>query len=263
MRNATKENILIIIILVTILTLLLVAFIFFIAYRYQQKQLTLLKGIEELKTIHENELLKSQLQVQEQTFQYISREIHDNIGQKLSLAKLHLNTLLLDEKDHIKGAIENVVQIISDSLNDLRDISRSMSSELIINNGLIKAIETEIVQINKIIQHSFKLIVTGDSRFMEAETELVLFRIVQEALNNIVKYAEATEVSISLHFTNSELQIDIKDNGLGFDNNGNSDGNGLINMKSRAASIKGSSSIVSEVGKGTTVTIKIPLYEPK
>ena len=251
------------VIICTAVFVILTFFIVFMISYFVKKKLAFEEGMKQLKIIHENELLKSQLQVQEQTFQYISREIHDNIGQKLSLAKLHLNTLLLDEKDHMKGAIENVVQIISDSLNDLRDISRSMSSELIINNGLIKAIETEIVQINKIIQHSFKLIVTGDSRFMEAETELVLFRIVQEALNNIVKYAEATEVSISLHFTNSELQIDITDNGLGFDNNGKSDGNGLINMKSRAANINGISSIVSEIGKGTTVTIKIPLYEPK
>ncbi len=254
------SDIILFIISVSLLLMLFAIIIAIITFRYQKKKMTYDKGIEDLKTKHENNLLKSQLQVQEQTFQNISREIHDNIGQKLTLAKLQLNTIFFNDANTLKS-IHNVVQIISESLNDLRDISRSLSSEIIINNGLIKAIENEINQLNKTCQYNIKLTITGDTFFMDAETELVIFRMVQESLNNIMKHAEATHVNIGFFFSENMLSIVIRDNGIGFNINERKNGNGLNNIKNRAMSLKGIATFKSEKNKGTKVNIQIPYFE--
>jgi signal transduction histidine kinase len=241
--------------------IVLVLFVSILVYKYQQRYFDYKNGIKELKHQHENELLKAQIQVQENTFQNISREIHDNIGQKLTLAKLQLNTLLQNNNSIDTQYINNIVQLIGVSLNDLRDLSRSMSSDFIAQNGLIKAIEEEIGLINKTLYHQFKLTITGNTVFLDAEKEIILFRIIQESLNNIVKHAEATIVNIDIHFTNSDMCIAISDNGIGFDLTNANDGNGLINIKNRAISINAIIEIQSVKNTGTKVTIKLPLYD--
>ena len=259
MRNTEPQTIIVFIVACILLILLLSSFITFIVYKYQQKQNAYFKNLEELKVSHENEMLQSKLEIQEQTFANISREIHDNIGQKLTLAKLHLNTLNL-ANPNIVSQIKNSISIIGEAINDLSDISRSMSSEIILNNGFIKALEFEVNQLNKPGLYKIKLIVTGESIFLEANKELILFRITQEALNNIVKHAEATEITIKLHYKIDTLELEINDNGRGFSNKGKNN-NGLINMDKRAKMIGGKCDIESSIGNGASIKIKIPLYE--
>lgn len=109
--------------------------------------------------------------------------------------------------------------------------------------------------------YSIRLKITGESVFMEGRRELILFRIVQEALNNIIKHAEATEIMIELFFTEDALELQIKDNGKGFIKEKLQSGNGFINMQNRARSLNGICEINSQPGTGTSITIKIPLYE--
>src|SRR5690349_4385008 len=189
MLKAPTEFLVAFIIISVILILGLVAFISAIIYRYQKKQNAYFKDIEALKVSHQNSLLQSQLEIQEQTFQNISREIHDNIGQKLTLAKLHLNTLGYDDIEKTTIQVNDSVTMISEAINDLSDLSRSMNSEIILNNGLIKALEFEAVQITKSGKYKISFSATGNPVFLDANTELVLFRIVQEALTNIIKHA--------------------------------------------------------------------------
>jgi signal transduction histidine kinase len=220
-------------------------------------------NIKNLEINYQLNLLKSQVQIQEQTFQNISREIHDNIGQKLTLAKLQINTIDTNEVVDLKNTLMVISNFITDSLNDLRDISRSLSSEVILHNGLIKALENEINQLNKLFNYNFKMKLTGDVLYMSVETELSVFRIIQEALTNAIKHAEATSVFLDLHFNNNELLILIEDNGKGFDISATKDLNGLNNLKSRTQSLNGQIEINSEPLIGTTIKIKIPIYEPK
>ncbi|MEP7254199.1 MAG: histidine kinase, partial [Ferruginibacter sp.] len=180
MLKAPTEFIVIFIIISVLLILTLVVFITIIIYRYQQKQNAYFKDIETLKASHQNTLLQSQLEIQEQTIQNISREIHDNIGQKLTLAKLHLNTLNYADTGKTILQVNDSVTMISEAINDLSDISHSMSSEIILNNGLIKALEFEATQLSKSGRYKISFSITGNPIFMEANTELVLFRIAQE-----------------------------------------------------------------------------------
>jgi signal transduction histidine kinase len=238
------------------------SFITVIVYRYQQKQNAYFKNLEELKGAHENAMLQSQLEIQEQTFQNISREIHDNIGQKLTLVKLQLNTMQIPNNEKIMLQVNDSVKMIGEVINDLSDISRSMSSEIILNSGFIKALEFEVSQLNKPGLYNIRLLVTGETVFLDAHKELVLFRITQEALNNIVKHANASDICIQLHYNKNTLCLDISDNGRGFQNEGNNKpGAGFINMTRRANMLSGKCIIHSEPGKGTAIKIEIPLYE--
>ena len=263
MFNSATEAIIVFVIVCTILILLLITFITVIVYRYQQKQNAYYRNLEELKIAYENARLQSQLEIQEQTFQNISREIHDNIGQKLTLAKLHLNTLSFTDALKARIQINDSVNMISESISDLSDISRSLSSEIILNNGLIKALEFEKKQLERSSLYDIDLKVSGHTVFMEADMELVLFRIAQEALNNIVKHAGATTIAISLHYDKNMLNFDISDNGRGFSalQKANKHSNGLININKRAKMLNGKCTIQSCPGKGTTVKIAVPFHK--
>lgn len=231
-------------------------------YFYQQKQNTYLKNFEDLNVIHQNALLQSQLEIQEQTFQNISREIHDNIGQKLTLAKLHLNMLDRNNLNGQNHKVTSAIEMIGEAINDLSDLSRSMSSELILQNGLIKALEFEVAQLTKLGLYEINVHITGITIFLEANKELVLFRIVQEALNNILKHSLATIIDISVNFDDNNLCLQIQDNGSGFSNGVHAEaGIGLKNMCKRAKMINGNCLITSLPGSGTIINIKIPIYE--
>lgn len=263
MLKAPTEFIIVFIIVSVLLILALGVFITIIIYRYQQKQNAYFKDIEALKISHQNSLLQSQLEIQEQTFQNISREIHDNIGQKLTLAKLHLNTLAYDNISKATSQVNDSVSMISEAISDLSDISRSMNSEVLLNNGLIKALEFEAAQLTKSGRYRINFSATGNPVFLDANTELVLFRIAQEALTNIIKHAVASSIDILLHYNSSLLTMTIHDDGKGFYADENRFGTGLLNMKKRADTLKGNLVISSTPNICTEIKIEIPLYENK
>ncbi len=261
MHESSTQGIIIFITGTSLLLLLLISFIVTIVYKYQQKQNAYFKDIETLKTSHQNAMLQSQLEIQEQTFQNISREIHDNIGQKLTLAKLHLNTLNYTAGNNTQLQINDSVNIISEAIIDLSDLSHSMSSEIILNNGLIKALEFEAAQLIKSGLYHINFSTTGNPVFMDGNIELMLFRIVQEVLNNIIKHAAASIINIHLHYNISHVSIRINDNGKGFNTTETLPGTGIQNIKKRTSMLKGILLISSTVNLGTEIKIEIPINE--
>jgi len=261
MFNQSDQGLVIFMVICSVFMFLMITFVAIIIYRYQQKQNAYFKGIEEIKVAHENNMLQTKVEIQEQTFQNISQEIHDNIGQKLTLAKLQLNTLSYTDLEICQSQVAQAIKGISESIEDLSDLSRSMNSEIIHNNGFLGALEFEVNQLNKPGMYNMRLRVTGNSIYMDAQKELMLFRIVQESLHNVVKHAEATQIYIDIHFTSTHLELVVADNGKGFRQGMLQPGNGLGNMKKRATLLNGSFDIQSTPGKGTTITIQIPIYE--
>jgi hypothetical protein len=263
MFNQGKENLVFFILFGCVMIFLLLTILTLIIYIYQKRRQVHFKDIEELKLAYENDILRSQVEIQEKTFQNISREIHDNIGQKLSLAKLYLNTFPSDPNSESNIKIKEITKVIGDAISDLSDLRRSMSSEVIKNNGFVKALEFEINLLNKPDLFNIKLAIIGDSVYMNADKELILFRIVQEGLSNIIKHAQASLIQISLHFTDHLLVVELNDNGKGFIVDQVVRPNGLMNMKKRTAMLNGQFDLQSAPGKGTALNIKIPLYEIK
>lgn len=257
-----RHTIIIFIIVITLFILILIAFIVIILLLYQRRHISYQKGLETLKSDFEKTLLTTQLEIQEQTFQSISREIHDNIGLSLTLAKLNLNTIDWNNADHTREKVAGSVDFISRAIEDLSYISKALHTGFIEENGLLKALELEIDKIQKLNIFTIDYDVTGSGIYMQTQKELVIFRIVQEVLNNCIKHAQATHINILLNYHSSFVEIKISDNGKGFmpdsGEEQKSKGTGLMNIVKRAAYINGSCNVYSLPGQGTSVIMKIP-----
>jgi signal transduction histidine kinase len=249
------------VIICALLLLSLALFVITLMNIIKQRKQEDLRRLNELTISNEKNLLNTKLLVQEETFQHISRDIHDNIGQKLTLARLSLNTIDFSMVDTVENQVKQTAEIISQCLSDLRDISRGLSTEQILNNGLYKALENEVNLINRSGVLKIRLNVTSDFDFAQAEKELLVFRIIQECLSNAMKHAKATEIKILLSASENLKTICVSDNGIGFNREKLSDSNGLKNIQSRVIAIGGELSITSVPDSGTDITIKIPKDE--
>ena len=253
-----------IIVIITLVLLLLILFIISILFLYQKRQITYQKDIESITADYEKNLLKTQLEIQEQIFQTISRDIHDNINLLLTLAKLNLNTLDLNDKEKSSVQVNSSINYISTAISDLTNISRSMSSDLITEQGLISALNEETEKLRKLTRFNIQFDVNGNPIFMDAQKELFIFRIVQESFNNILKHAHAKHVNLCLYYKKNGVDITITDDGIGFaipNDQGKISTkltSGLRNMQKRANLLNGNCHIESTPGNGTIINISIP-----
>lgn len=241
--------------------ILLAFFIVSIVLLFNTRKNRLIRERILLQSQHTQALLQTQLEIQEQTLKTISQEIHDNVGQVLSLAKLNLKTLDMDTGVSREEKIDKSVELVSKAINDLRDLSRSLNGDKIADLGLRDALDNEL----KIIQNTglfhTALTVEGSPYILQSQHEMVIFRIVQESLNNAVKHSKAHNINILLNYLPSHCSIRITDDGQGFNATlleSTQTGIGLKNMQSRASLINAYFSIQSEPGKGTTVLIDSP-----
>ena len=258
-----KNDIIIFLLVTTVIILLLTGLIIMLIYLYKKKQLSYQQMLETLKLDHEKNLMSAQLEMQEDTFQHISREIHDNISLSLTLAKLHLNTLNLDQLAQASFQVNSSIDLISKSINNLSGISKSLNSDIIGSQGLIKALENEIQRIRETGLFSIELCVTGEPAYMETKKELIIFRIVQEAFNNIIRHARASRCKLALHYNPNTLNIEINDDGVGFDlvsevKRQHKNKAGLTNMETRTKMIGGQMQIESKTGLGSILKFIIP-----
>lgn len=251
----SKEEIYIIVVLVSLFLLLLVVIIIVAAFLYYNRRKAHLLEVSEF----QNTLLQSQLEIQEQTFKAIAQEIHDNIGQALSLAKLTLGTIPENENETVSEKINTSKSIIGKVIRDLRDLSRSINTDHIASIGLLQAIEEEIQLLDRSGAMEARLEVNGNPARLDKQKELILFRVVQEALHNIMKHAEAAMIKVVLDYDGQTLALCISDNGKGFviAPRGHN-GSGLRNMAERSRLIGASWDIKSVVGEGTQISISIP-----
>jgi len=245
----------------TILFVLLGVFIVLFVFVYNTRT----RKHQKEKAQFSQTLLQTQLEIQEQTLKNISQEIHDNIGQVLSLAKLNLGTMDVEQPDKLQQKIEDSRMLVGKAIQDLRDLSKSLDADQIKARGLNRAIEYELEMIRKTGSYDTQFNVVGAPYKLDAQRELILFRIVQEILNNIIKHAKANTIEVRLGYEPQELFIDISDDGTGFDlqllNESNKEnlGQGIRNMHNRAKLINAGFSMASTIGKGTIVTIHLPI----
>jgi signal transduction histidine kinase len=200
------------------------------------------------------------LEIQEQTFNSISQEIHDNVGQILSLTKVQLNIIEQGETLN-KPLLRDAKEGISKALTDLRDIAKGLSSERIISIGLVKAIEQEAQRINRSGFLNLSFFINGIEQPIDQQKQLILFRVIQECFQNIIKHASASKVSVHINFQQSKLFIKINDNGIGFDyqkERRSQHGLGLLNISSRIELIGGSAEIISQINNGTKINLITP-----
>jgi signal transduction histidine kinase len=236
------------------------AFILTIIFRHRKKQIAYQQILKEMEANYERNILKTQLEIQEQTFQNISREIHDNISLSLTLFKLHLHTLDWSNKEKLSEKIDTSINLLTNSIAGLRDISKGLNADVIIQHGLIKALEDELHRIRQVGMFHIDFEITGIPEYMDHQKELIIFRIVQESFNNIIKHSGATKTKLILYFLVPTLSIIISDNGNGFykDLTVSNRQAGLKNMETRIKILKGEMKIESKPGFGTVLSFTIP-----
>jgi signal transduction histidine kinase len=255
-----ENEVTILVIAITIILVVLGFFIlsFFLVYKKRQ-------NIQEDKLEQLNKaLLESQVEIQEQTLKTISQEIHDNIGQVLSLAKLNLSRMDINKQDQLQEKIADSKNLVSKAIQDLRDLARSMNTDNITAIGLSKAVEYEVEMIRK-AGFSVSYDIKGDIVKQEPQKELILFRIIQEIFNNIIKHAEASIITIVMKYEDQLLTISIADNGKGFDLSlitekaKTDNGLGIRNMHNRARLIGADFKMNSTLHSGTEIILTMPL----
>jgi len=263
MPHDQYREVIIVIISGIIIFLVLTGIVIFILLYYQKKKFQHHKEITEMEKQYTEELLRTRLEIQEETFKSISQEIHDNIGQALSFVKLNITTINEKIPDEVKEKLTESKNLLSKSIQDLRDIARSLNPDFLTEIGLTGAIEQQLQLLEKTGQYKSAFIISGDVYKNDQQRELVVFRIVQELLNNIVKHAEANVVNIKMNYLTDKLMITVEDNGKGFDVNSmrsieNNQGLGLRNMMNRMSLINGSIKIDSKPNEGTNAVIELP-----
>jgi two-component system, NarL family, sensor kinase len=233
----------------------LLFFLFAIVFLYVKKQAAIRHHFE-----------RAHLEVQEATYQQVSREIHDNINLSLTLAKLYLNTVNFIDTEKAEGQISSSTAQITKAITDLRNISRGLNSDLIMTDGLLRAIELELKKIRDLHIYEVYYDIEGEPFFMESKRELIVFRIIQECLNNILKHAKATIIRLHLKYSEEGLHLSISDNGNGFDydqviqDRKKESKAGLSNIEKRVSVLSGKLQIFSKPNQGTLIISTIPNY---
>jgi len=232
-------------------------FIIYFVVLYRNRQLKNKQEQAALQAAFQQELLRTQIEMQDQTLNYISGEIHDNITQVLSFVKLSLAMPKNAGESEKQLKIKESRELISQVITDLRDLSKSLSYDHITSLGLSKTIEIEVERINKSRLIDMSFILDGTPHSLGSQPELVLFRIFQEAVNNVLKHSGAKHFVARLQYQPDLFNLTLEDDGAGFstDLQGDKNGSGLKNIINRAALIGGAATISSSPGKGCSIVV--------
>lgn len=232
--------------------------LFFIVFQRRKNRL-LLDKIKQ-KQLFDEEIVKTQTEIQEETLKNVGRELHDNVGQLLSFASMQLNLLATQVNESLKNKVEDTKEVVLESIQEVRALSKALNNDIILNVGLHKSVQNEIDRLNKLRSIKAELSVEGkEISLADQKHEIILFRILQEFFSNTVKYSDAGNIWVKLIYSDTTLQIEARDNGKGFDKDTIEPGAGLINMKNRAAMIHAKFSIDSKPDEGVLLQVNYPL----
>jgi len=243
------------VIVFTVTLLIIVLTMIFVYVIFIRKKTTLLIEQKEKDMHFEKELATSQVEMKEQTLNYIGQELHDDLGQKLSVVRLRQNQLISKLRKGEKEELVELNELLGECIQDVRNLSKTLITEQIIHFGLVESIEREIQRIKKLRLLKIEFITQKHDIDISPKHGLILFRIIQESINNILKHSKAKNVSIELEDDQERLKIIISDNGKGFNTNILRDGSGMKNMALRAKLIQAEFSIQSRLEKGTKTSI--------
>jgi two-component system, NarL family, sensor kinase len=248
------------------LLVIAICFLFSIFYLvFQKNKLKQQKIIAAERITQQQILSKSVLDAEEKERQRIARDLHDGLGQRLSATKLNisgLQSLLNNPSIEQDLLLKNASTLIDESVKDVRSISHNLLSNGLLKSGLVTAIREFVNQLNHPNGIKINLEIIGLEKRLEFTLENVLYRVLQEVINNIIKHSKARQVNIQIIKHDSELSMVIEDDGIGFDINQillEKKGIGLKNIESRIEFVNGKVFFDSYPGKGTTVNFEVPL----
>lgn len=257
-KTISNEEIALIAYVAFFVVLIVVVFVMFFLMFQKRKNQLLIERVEQQKEFDE-ELIKTQQEIQEETFKHVGRELHDNVGQLLALASMHVKAAAKIVGEDARSKVESASNILKETLTEVRALSKSLNSDMISNVGFDVALANEIERLNKSGFFEAELKITGNPvSFENKKDEIILFRILQEFFSNTLKYAEAEHLKVNLNYLKPHLEIIVRDDGNGFDIDTAEIGSGLINMKKRAELINASYHLESQLKQGTTLNLSYP-----
>jgi len=257
-----NNEIRILILVITLVFLIAPTFIVVYIFVYNQRKKRHIEEKAQMQLTFEAEIAKTQLEVQEQTMQTIGADLHDNIGQLLSLTSLTLNSIELDNEAKARQKIDDSIDLTLRSIKEMRLLGHLLQGDQLVAIGVVEAIRQLVSWMER--AGRFEIIYTAGDEIAadrNADKDLIIFRITQEIFNNIIKHAAATEITVDLDYEEGVLKLRIADNGIGFAADEAplaKHGMGLQNIRKRAGIIGGEAVITSNAGCGTRIVIAIP-----
>jgi two-component system, NarL family, sensor kinase len=192
----------------------------------------------------------------------IAADLHDGVGQTIMALKMNLagiNDYIEFKNPKAKNVFEKALDLATESAKEVRSISHQMMPNALIKSGLASAIREFISKVEA-PNLKINLNVSNLNESIEPNIEKVLYRVIQESVNNVIKHAQASQLNIQLSKNKNSIEATIEDNGVGFDLKGTDyEGIGLKNIRDRVAFLKGNVDISSQKGKGTLLAIQIPM----
>jgi signal transduction histidine kinase len=235
----------------------MVFFIILFILLYQKRYYRFLREKQQLEGKFHQEIRQIQMETQEETFYQIGEEIHDNIGQLLTSTKLLLS---ITERSlpGLPDPFHTAQETLAKAIHELRALSKSLNKEWLHQFNLIENLETETARINSANFIKASLVTSTRQVPRSAQDQVVLFRIIQEAIHNSIKHSDAKTVQIMIHLNNG-IQIIVSDDGSGLTVDRKTiDGVGIMNMKHRTEVLGGTIQWSSNISNGTDVEINIP-----
>ncbi|MBC7510656.1 MAG: sensor histidine kinase [Ferruginibacter sp.] len=254
--EVTRKNIIITVIIVLAMMGFLLGYSFNRRYKLQQQtklQQEILK--------HQDLATKAIIAAEETERKRIATDLHDGVGQLMSAAKMNLSAIESDlnfTSVAQKNAYDKAMALVDEGCKEVRAVSHNMMPNALLRAGLASAVREFLDNLNSQVI-KINLYADGLNERIDSNTETILYRVIQECVNNVLKHAKASLLDISIIKEAENISVTIEDNGIGFDKNSlkNGTGIGLKNIETRMAFLKGSVEWESQPGKGTLVVLHV------
>lgn len=249
--NPTEDQIYVIIFATVFLGGIMSTFIISMVFIHRQRQIQNRQKMDQIKSEHEKTLLNIENEIQQETLAHIGRELHDNIGQLLSLAKLNFGSIKPEKQAEGKLILNQVIQ-------EVRGLSKQLNLDWVESISINEFIEQQLGRIKATGFCETELSADLELVDLVKDQKLVLIRVIQESLNNAIKHAAPNKIEARVYQDGTGRKIRITDDGKGFDDTQQSSGSGMFNLKKRMETINGQFELTSTVGKGTEITLTLP-----
>jgi len=226
-------------------------FMFLMVIIYQKRKIKAIRAQQQLIAQYEQAVLNAKVEIREETLKYVGQELHDNVGQVLSLIKLYLSHPDTQRKTDVR-------QLIDQAIKDIRLLSHDLNINRVEQYSLSDFIEQELNKVHKagVVKTTFEN--EGSCEPTSPHNRLMISRIFQECINNILKHADAKRIFVKLVAEKGTCTLSIVDDGVGFKSDSVLMGSGLINIYDRVKLIGGDIELASSPGNGTKVLLRIP-----
>ncbi|RQO32131.1 hypothetical protein DBR32_00520 [Taibaiella sp. KBW10] len=236
----------------TIIPLILVITVIIIIVLFIRKKNKLLFEKQQNELNYLSEINKAKIEIKDTILKQVASELHDNIGQILALNCMYIKSL---KKEYSEEKMGMVGDLAEKALNEVRQLTKLLNDDLIRNYSLIEALRKLKEYLSKLSTLEIKLSILGNVVVLDANVELIIFRICQEFITNSLKHANCDQIDMALEYSETQLRVGLQDNGDGFDIAHISEGNGIFNFYNRAKMINAQIDVRSEESKGTALSL--------